>query len=373
MNSKPLKTLIGIILIYIPIVFLSGCIESELDEKRGIIRGRVETQGGLAIPQARLMVEKLGLETQSDGKGSYVLSLPLGSHSLKAEKDGYMRKQAELSIESGENSKELDFTLKARTSTAELELRLEPQQDSFTTEDKVSIKLLLINERSETAIIDGYEFSAVSASGSHVWSRTYLEGESNYLELPADSAMELDMDWAWYDDVPSISPGSSIDIGAKVYTSHEGQKAIEADKVSVELLPWQDQYQEVSFDTLIQGVESKIQERRTQVFRDESSWRSFWSQHDGGESEATSIDFRNKMIIAAVGEPLDSIYSHLAILALENSESSSSMICRITRLVPTGQDELGQEKMNNSPFHFIVSEKIEKPVEFIWENLDLEP
>ncbi len=78
------------------ILLLAGCSKTsdeqaaQSGEEQVLVRGVIVDAAIVPVPKANVAIDRLGVETRSDGNGSFTFMLPAGNHVLKVTKEGFL-------------------------------------------------------------------------------------------------------------------------------------------------------------------------------------------------------------------------------------------------------------------------------------------
>ena len=297
--------------------------------------------------------------------GAYVLQLEPGSYEISAEKTGFAK--GEHSVVVDESEAEVNFTLQPKSAQESVSMLLDSGDESYTTEEDVAFTLTIVNGYSHSIIIASYGFTVKSASNEELWTETVTPPAT--LAIGPGQSTTLSGTWQWTTNSPSVAPNSSVDCFGHVTLLGETDKR-QTVGLSVELLSFTPKPEILAFDTLEQGYDSPIRTLTTSVIRNENDWQNFWNDHGNGSTIPT-VNFQQSMVIAAMGGEIEASGSHVAVLALEHQTGANEIICRLSRLYPTGQQTQGTGPQ--APYHIIVTAARAETVNFVWEQLDLGP
>jgi hypothetical protein len=120
---------------------------------------------------------------------------------------------------------------------------------------------------------------------------------------------------------------------------------------------------EVPFETLDQGSDSGVEERRTEVVRSDETWQRLWSEHED-EDPAPEVDFEERMVVAVFkGESPDGC--HAAQVTNVTGTPNGTLRVHGEWLQVTG---VACTEQITYPFHVVTLDRYEAEVDFAMEE-----
>lgn len=124
--------------------------------------------------------------------------------------------------------------------------------------------------------------------------------------------------------------------------------------------------QEVAFETLDEGNDSNVTERRDLVIRDADAWRGFWANHTEEDRPRPAVDFDDRMVVAALHGQAPQGCHRVEIERIVEAEDGSSLTVHAHERGPNEGQMCTDEVVH--PFHIVDLDDFEGDVQVEWHE-----
>ena len=121
-----------------------------------------------------------------------------------------------------------------------------------------------------------------------------------------------------------------------------------------------------AFETVAQGMSSRITSDQLEAIRDQTKWNEFWKSHDGADSEVPSVNFVSETVIVVLlgRQPSAPLMNNAVNITTVENERGTKLVIHYDLLVPSSGC-FDRDLSASQPHHIIKIPRNDKEPVFI--------